>query len=44
MSNLPSGDQTQCTSYFTEPVQWMEQALLGVMDGQVKMTIRFQME
>uniref|UniRef100_A0A674CPD7 protein-tyrosine-phosphatase n=1 Tax=Salmo trutta TaxID=8032 RepID=A0A674CPD7_SALTR len=35
MSNLPSGDQTQCTSYFTEPVQWMEQALLGVMDGQI---------
>uniref|UniRef100_A0A4W5LBD0 Dual specificity protein phosphatase 12 n=1 Tax=Hucho hucho TaxID=62062 RepID=A0A4W5LBD0_9TELE len=34
-SNLPSGDQTQCTSYFTEPVQWMEQALLGVMDGQI---------
>ncbi|CAB1317663.1 unnamed protein product [Coregonus sp. 'balchen'] len=35
MSNLPSGDQTQCTSYFTEPVQWMEHALLGVMDGQL---------
>ncbi|XP_036822609.1 dual specificity protein phosphatase 12 isoform X2 [Oncorhynchus mykiss] len=35
MSNLPSRDQTQCTSYFTEPVQWMEQALLGVMDGQI---------
>ncbi|MGH0157666.1 UNVERIFIED_CONTAM: hypothetical protein FKN15_053818 [Acipenser sinensis] len=28
------GDQSQCTSHFIEPVQWMEQALLGVMDGQ----------
>ncbi|KAK9979556.1 hypothetical protein ABG768_012980 [Culter alburnus] len=28
-------DQKQCTSYFIEPVQWMEQALLGVMDGQL---------
>lgn len=26
---------TVCTSYFIEPVQWMEQAMLGVMDGQV---------
>ncbi|KAG7524004.1 dual specificity protein phosphatase 12 [Solea senegalensis] len=25
----------QCTSYFIEPVQWMESALLGVMDGQL---------
>ncbi|KAM6920816.1 dual specificity protein phosphatase 12 isoform 3-T5 [Lycodopsis pacificus] len=25
----------QCTSYFIEPVQWMEQALLRVMDGQL---------
>ncbi|XP_061696372.1 dual specificity protein phosphatase 12 isoform X2 [Syngnathoides biaculeatus] len=25
----------QCTSYFIEPVQWMEQALLGVMEGQL---------
>ncbi|XP_051943462.1 dual specificity protein phosphatase 12 isoform X2 [Hippocampus zosterae] len=25
----------KCTSYFIEPVQWMEQALLGVMDGQL---------
>lgn len=32
-SNL-TGD-IQCTSYFIEPVQWMEQALLGVMDGQL---------
>ncbi len=30
-----SEDQRQCTSYFIEPVQWMEPALLGVMDGQV---------
>ncbi len=28
-------EEVQCTSYFIEPVQWMEQALLGVMDGQV---------
>uniref|UniRef100_A0A8C5QRX1 Dual specificity protein phosphatase 12 n=2 Tax=Leptobrachium leishanense TaxID=445787 RepID=A0A8C5QRX1_9ANUR len=25
----------QCTSYFVEPVQWMKEALLGVMDGQL---------
>uniref|UniRef100_A0A8C1BBL3 Dual specificity protein phosphatase 12 n=1 Tax=Cyprinus carpio carpio TaxID=630221 RepID=A0A8C1BBL3_CYPCA len=30
-----SEDQRQCTSHFIEPVQWMEPALLGVMDGQV---------
>ncbi|XP_015309949.2 dual specificity protein phosphatase 12 isoform X2 [Macaca fascicularis] len=29
------GRQAQCTSYFIEPVQWMESALLGVMDGQL---------
>ncbi|XP_061587345.1 dual specificity protein phosphatase 12 isoform X2 [Cololabis saira] len=29
-----SGELT-CTSYFVEPVLWMEQALLGVMNGQV---------
>lgn len=28
-------DVVQCTSYFIEPVQWMEPALLGVMDGQL---------
>ncbi|KAL4635947.1 dual specificity protein phosphatase 12-like [Arapaima gigas] len=28
-------DLTQCTSYFIEPVQWMEEALLGVLDGQL---------
>ncbi|XP_075472932.1 dual specificity protein phosphatase 12 isoform X3 [Ascaphus truei] len=26
---------TKCTSYFVEPVQWMEAALLGVIDGQL---------
>lgn len=31
-----AGEQSLCTSYFIEPVQWMEKALLGVMDGQVK--------
>ncbi|XP_031696741.1 dual specificity protein phosphatase 12 [Anarrhichthys ocellatus] len=33
-----SSDRTgevQCTSYFIEPVQWMEQVLLRVMDGQL---------
>ncbi|XP_028988530.1 dual specificity protein phosphatase 12 [Betta splendens] len=33
-SSNNTGD-VQCTSYFIEPVQWMEQALLGVMDGQL---------
>ncbi|NXJ65587.1 DUS12 phosphatase, partial [Rostratula benghalensis] len=28
------GDE-RCTSYFTQPVQWMEPALLGVMEGQL---------
>uniref|UniRef100_A0A8D0BQH1 Dual specificity protein phosphatase 12 n=1 Tax=Salvator merianae TaxID=96440 RepID=A0A8D0BQH1_SALMN len=27
--------QLSCTSYFIEPVQWMEPALLGVMEGQL---------
>lgn len=31
----PAGEQSQCTSYFIEPVQWMDQALLEVMDGQL---------
>lgn len=35
-SVLSTGNQAQCTSYFIEPVQWMESALLGVMDGQVR--------
>lgn len=30
------GSQAQCTSYFIEPVQWMESTLLGVIDGQVR--------
>ncbi|CAO2638286.1 Dual specificity protein phosphatase 12 [Lemmus lemmus] len=30
-----TGSQAQCTSYFIEPVQWMESALLGVIDGQL---------
>ncbi|KAM9244188.1 dual specificity protein phosphatase 12 [Dugong dugon] len=32
---LTAGGQAQCTSYFIEPVQWMESILLGVMDGQL---------
>ncbi|XP_043990070.1 dual specificity protein phosphatase 12 [Gambusia affinis] len=32
-SNLTG--EVQCTSYFIEPVQWMEPALLGVMNGQL---------
>jgi len=32
---LTTGSPAQCTSYFIEPVQWMESALLGVMDGQL---------
>ncbi|XP_023662266.1 dual specificity protein phosphatase 12 [Paramormyrops kingsleyae] len=34
-TQAPGCAQTQCTSYFIEPVQWMEEALLGVMDGQL---------
>ncbi|KAK1329534.1 hypothetical protein QTO34_011726 [Cnephaeus nilssonii] len=30
-----TGSRAQCTSYFIEPVQWMEPALLGVLDGQL---------
>ncbi|XP_037687371.1 dual specificity protein phosphatase 12-like [Choloepus didactylus] len=30
-----TGSQAQCTSYFIEPVRWMESALLGVMDAQL---------
>ncbi|XP_029474026.1 dual specificity protein phosphatase 12 [Rhinatrema bivittatum] len=26
----------KCTSYFIEPVRWMEPALLGVLDGQIQ--------
>ncbi|KAM6918683.1 dual specificity protein phosphatase 12 [Xenentodon cancila] len=32
-SNLTG--EVQCTSYFVEPVLWMENALLGVMNGQL---------
>ncbi|XP_051003780.1 dual specificity protein phosphatase 12 isoform X1 [Acomys russatus] len=32
---LTTGIQAQCTSYFIEPVQWMEPTLLGVIDGQL---------
>ncbi|XP_063283674.1 dual specificity protein phosphatase 12 [Pelobates fuscus] len=28
-------DLKKCTSYFVEPVQWMEETLLGVLDGQL---------
>ncbi|XP_075995837.1 dual specificity protein phosphatase 12-like [Genypterus blacodes] len=31
----PSCVSLRCTSYFIEPVQWMERALLEVMDGQL---------
>ncbi|XP_005994121.1 dual specificity protein phosphatase 12 [Latimeria chalumnae] len=32
---VSGGDNKKCTSYFIEPVQWMEPALIGVMDGQL---------
>ncbi|XP_040428351.1 dual specificity protein phosphatase 12 isoform X2 [Cygnus olor] len=32
---LCGGGPDKCTSYFIEPVQWMEPALLGVMEGQL---------
>ncbi|NXK23180.1 DUS12 phosphatase, partial [Arenaria interpres] len=34
-AQLCSDGREKCTSYFTEPVQWMEPALLGVMEGQL---------
>ncbi|NXH75092.1 DUS12 phosphatase, partial [Hydrobates tethys] len=34
-AQLCGGGREKCTSYFTEPVQWMEPALLGVMEGQL---------
>ncbi|NXH19762.1 DUS12 phosphatase, partial [Bucco capensis] len=34
-AQLCGSDHLKCTSYFTEPVQWMEPALLGVMEGQL---------
>ncbi|XP_051867567.1 dual specificity protein phosphatase 12 isoform X2 [Pristis pectinata] len=36
LTQTRGGDHTRCTSYFIEPVQWMEPSLLGVLDGQVK--------
>jgi dual specificity phosphatase 12 len=38
---LTTGSQAQCTSYFIEPVQWMESTLLGVIDGQVRTHLIF---
>lgn len=38
-ARLSGNGQEKCTSYFIEPVQWMEPALLGVMEGQVKWRI-----
>ncbi|XP_018428690.1 PREDICTED: dual specificity protein phosphatase 12 [Nanorana parkeri] len=32
---LNSSDSAKCTSHFVEPVQWMEESLLGKMDGQL---------
>ncbi|NWH79929.1 DUS12 phosphatase, partial [Piaya cayana] len=34
-AQLRGGGRETCTSYFTEPVQWMEPALLGVLEGQL---------
>ncbi|NXL87410.1 DUS12 phosphatase, partial [Alectura lathami] len=34
-AQLGGGGPDKCTSYFIEPVQWMEPALLGVMEGQL---------
>ncbi|XP_072504922.1 dual specificity protein phosphatase 12 isoform X2 [Notamacropus eugenii] len=34
---INTGNEAKCTSYFIEPVQWMESALLGVMDGQLRL-------
>ncbi|KFZ47644.1 Dual specificity protein phosphatase 12, partial [Antrostomus carolinensis] len=34
-AQLCGDSRERCTSYFTEPVQWMEPALLGVMEGQL---------
>nr|XP_014433977.1 dual specificity protein phosphatase 12 isoform X2 [Pelodiscus sinensis] len=35
-AQLRNDSQVKCTSYFIEPVQWMEPVLLGVMEGQYK--------
>lgn len=34
-THLRGSGPDKCTSYFIEPVQWMEPALLGVTEGQV---------
>ncbi|NXT95412.1 DUS12 phosphatase, partial [Anhinga rufa] len=34
-AQLCGDGREKCTSYFTEPVQWMQPALLGVMEGQL---------
>ncbi|XP_074839684.1 dual specificity protein phosphatase 12 [Carettochelys insculpta] len=34
-AQLCNDNEVKCTSYFIEPVQWMEPALLGVMEGQL---------
>ncbi|NWS24114.1 DUS12 phosphatase, partial [Polioptila caerulea] len=34
-ARLSGNGQEKCTSYFIEPVQWMEPALLGVLEGQL---------
>uniref|UniRef100_A0A8C9UEU6 protein-tyrosine-phosphatase n=1 Tax=Serinus canaria TaxID=9135 RepID=A0A8C9UEU6_SERCA len=34
-ARLSGNGQEKCTSHFIEPVQWMEPALLGVMEGQL---------
>ncbi|NXP56284.1 DUS12 phosphatase, partial [Heliornis fulica] len=34
-ARLAGDGREKCTSYFTEPVQWMEPSLLGVMEGQL---------
>ncbi|KAM3914477.1 dual specificity protein phosphatase 12 [Leptodactylus fuscus] len=35
LTQLQVSDPKKCTSYFVEPVRWMEDALLGVLDGQL---------
>lgn len=40
-TQLSGGGPDKCTSYFIEPVQWMEPALLGVMEGQVNVLYYF---
>lgn len=42
-AQLCGDSREKCTSYFTEPVQWMEPALLGVMEGQVMGSMCFSL-